>query len=141
MATKIQKPLIWAKFGFQVDYDVANWYPSFGSHISCPNQRFLYFGGHFWFKMATIAIQNSRHVVQHVLFSVNIHFHWNLLMLQIDIHRLGAIYHILCLLRFLLFPLNEVSGDILCLLCFLLSPQTKFGNLLFLYRFMHMFLL
>jgi hypothetical protein len=24
MATKIQKPLIWAKFGFQVDYDVAN---------------------------------------------------------------------------------------------------------------------
>jgi hypothetical protein len=33
MATKIQKSLIWAKFGFQVDYDVANWYPSFGSHI------------------------------------------------------------------------------------------------------------
>ena len=24
---------IWAKFGFQVDYDVANWYPSFGSHV------------------------------------------------------------------------------------------------------------
>ena len=29
--TKILR--FWAKFGFQVDYDVANWYPSFGSHI------------------------------------------------------------------------------------------------------------
>jgi hypothetical protein len=38
----------------------------------------LYFGGHFWFKMATIANQNGRHIVQHVLFPVNIHFHWNL---------------------------------------------------------------
>jgi hypothetical protein len=24
---------IWAKFGFQVDYDVANWYPLFGSYV------------------------------------------------------------------------------------------------------------
>jgi hypothetical protein len=40
------------------------------------------------------------------------------MMLRIDIHRLVAIYyHILCLLRFLL------------------SPQTKFGDLLFLHRF------
>jgi hypothetical protein len=30
---KYKNPPIWAKFGFQVDYDVANWYPSFGSHI------------------------------------------------------------------------------------------------------------
>jgi hypothetical protein len=30
---KCKNPPIWAKFGFQVDYDVANWYPSFGSHI------------------------------------------------------------------------------------------------------------
>ena len=34
MAAKIQKiPPIWAKFGFQVDYDIANWYPLFGSHV------------------------------------------------------------------------------------------------------------
>ena len=30
---KYKNPPIWGKFGFQVDYDVANWYPSFGSHI------------------------------------------------------------------------------------------------------------
>jgi hypothetical protein len=36
---------------------------------------FLYFGGHFWFKMATRANQNGRHLVQHVLLPVNIHFH------------------------------------------------------------------
>ena len=30
---KYKNPPIWTKFGFQVDYDVANWYPSFGSHI------------------------------------------------------------------------------------------------------------
>jgi hypothetical protein len=35
----------------------------------------LYFGGHFWFKMATIANQNGRYMVQHVLIPVNIHFH------------------------------------------------------------------
>jgi hypothetical protein len=33
MVAKIQKSPIWAKFGFQVDYNVANWYPSLGSHI------------------------------------------------------------------------------------------------------------
>jgi hypothetical protein len=32
---------------------------------------FLYFGGHF----ESIANQNSRHMVQHVLLPVNIHFH------------------------------------------------------------------
>jgi hypothetical protein len=36
---------------------------------------FLYFGDHFGFKMATIANQNGRHMVQHVLLPVNIHFH------------------------------------------------------------------
>jgi hypothetical protein len=30
---KFKNPPIWGKFGFQVDYDVANWYPSLGSHI------------------------------------------------------------------------------------------------------------
>ena len=28
MAAKYKNPLIWVKFDFQVDYDVANWYPS-----------------------------------------------------------------------------------------------------------------
>jgi hypothetical protein len=33
MATKIQKSSDLGKFCFQVDYDVANWYPFFGSHV------------------------------------------------------------------------------------------------------------
>jgi Ulp1 family protease len=32
--------------------------------------------------MATIANQNGRHMVQHVLLPVNIHFHWNLFIFQ-----------------------------------------------------------
>ena len=43
---------------------------------------FLYFGGHFGFKMATIANQNGRYMGQHVLLPVNIHFHWNLLIFE-----------------------------------------------------------
>ena len=43
---------------------------------------FLYFGGHFGFKMATIANQNGRHLGQHVLLPVNVHFHWNLLIFE-----------------------------------------------------------
>ena len=34
MATKYKNPPIWAKFGFQVDYDVANWYPNFTGMLS-----------------------------------------------------------------------------------------------------------
>ena len=30
---KYKNPPIWAKFGFQVDYNVANWYPLFGSNV------------------------------------------------------------------------------------------------------------
>jgi hypothetical protein len=29
-----KNPPIWAKFGFQVDYDVANWYPKFTEMLS-----------------------------------------------------------------------------------------------------------
>jgi hypothetical protein len=43
---------------------------------------FLYFGGHFGFKMAAIANQNGRRMVQHVLLPVNIHFHWNLFIFE-----------------------------------------------------------
>jgi hypothetical protein len=51
-----------------------------GSKTCCetnfrPNQRILYFGGHFGFKMAAIANRNGRNMVQHVLLPVNIHFH------------------------------------------------------------------
>ena len=44
---------------------------------------FLYFGGHFGFKMAAIANRNGRNVVQHVLLPVNIHFHWNLFIFEL----------------------------------------------------------
>ena len=53
------------------------WKPNFAEIAG-----FLYFGGHFWFKMATIANQNGRHMVQHVLLPVNIHFHWNLFIFE-----------------------------------------------------------
>jgi len=46
------------------------WNPNF-SQIG----GFLYFGGHFRLKMAAIANQDGRHMVQHVLLLVNIHFH------------------------------------------------------------------
>jgi hypothetical protein len=36
---------------------------------------FVYFGCQFGFKIATIANQHGRHMVQHVLLPVNIHFH------------------------------------------------------------------
>jgi hypothetical protein len=39
---------------------------------------FLYFGGHFGFKMATIANRNGRNMVQHILLPVNIRV-WQLL--------------------------------------------------------------
>ena len=38
-----------------------------------PNRRIFVFWQPFW-------IQNGRHMVQHVLLPVNIHFHWNLLI-------------------------------------------------------------
>jgi hypothetical protein len=47
MAAKCKNPPIWVKFGFQVDYDVANWYSS----LVCS-------GGHFESKMAA-KIQKS----------------------------------------------------------------------------------
>ena len=49
LAAKIQNPPIWAKFVFQVDYDVANWYPS----LVC-------YGGHFESKMAAKIQKSSR---------------------------------------------------------------------------------
>ena len=48
----------------------------------CPNRRIFYFGSHFGFKMAAVANQYGRHMVQHVLLPVNIHFHWNLFIFE-----------------------------------------------------------
>jgi hypothetical protein len=46
-----------------------------GNQILSQIGGFLYFGGHFGFKMATMANQNGCHMVQYVLLHVNIHFH------------------------------------------------------------------
>jgi hypothetical protein len=56
--------------GYQFRRTKSTWKPKF-PQIG----RFLYFGGHFGFKMAAIANQNGRNIVQHVLLPVNIHFH------------------------------------------------------------------
>jgi hypothetical protein len=37
-------------------------------------KKFSYFGSHFGFKMAAIANQSGRHMVEHDLLPVNIHF-------------------------------------------------------------------
>jgi hypothetical protein len=43
MTVKIQNPPIWAKFGFQVDYDVTNWYPNFTGMLSTMSRCADYF--------------------------------------------------------------------------------------------------
>ena len=48
---KYKHPPIWAKFGFQVDYDVANWYPNFTGVLSTMSRCADY----FW------NFQNGRH--------------------------------------------------------------------------------
>ena len=63
--------------GYQFTRTKSTWKPNF-SHIGW----FLYFVGHFGFKMATIANQNGRHMVQHVLLPLIIHFHWNLFIFE-----------------------------------------------------------
>jgi hypothetical protein len=54
--------------------DINSQYHNLLGNQILPKSEFLYFGGHFWFKMATIANENGRHMVQHVLLPVNIHF-------------------------------------------------------------------
>jgi Ulp1 family protease len=52
---KYHNPPIWAKFGFQVYYDVANWYPNFTGMLSVMSMQTtfgndffnFYIGGHF----------------------------------------------------------------------------------------------
>jgi hypothetical protein len=40
---KYKNPPIWAKFGFPVDYDVANWYPNFTGMLSTMSRCADYF--------------------------------------------------------------------------------------------------
>jgi hypothetical protein len=68
---KYKNPPIWAKFGFQVDYDVANWYPSFTGMLSTMSRCADYFRN---FQNCRRCHGNHKHVLIHV----NIHFHWNL---------------------------------------------------------------
>ena len=56
--------------GYQFTKTKSTWKPNF-SQIG----GFLYFVGHFGFKMATRANQNGRYMVQYVILHVNIHFH------------------------------------------------------------------
>jgi hypothetical protein len=56
--------------GYQFARTKSTWKPNF-AQIG----EFLYFGSHFGIKMVTIANQNGRHMEQHVLLPVNIHFH------------------------------------------------------------------
>ena len=63
--------------GYQFTRRKSTWKTNF-AHIG----GFLYFGDHFGFKMAAIVNQNGRHMVQHVLLLVNIHFHWNLFIFE-----------------------------------------------------------
>ena len=49
MAAKYKNPPIWEKCGFEVEYDVANWYSS----LVC-------YGGHFESKMAAKIQKSSR---------------------------------------------------------------------------------
>ena len=63
--------------GYQFARTKSIWKPNFAQIGG-----FLYFGGHFGFKMAAIANQNGRHMVQYVLLPVNIHLHWNLFIFE-----------------------------------------------------------
>ena len=69
---KYKNPPIWEKFGFQVDFDVGNWYPWFRSHIMIHFVGiFTVVCGSFWgvekkIKMATVAmvtkVQNGHQI-------------------------------------------------------------------------------
>jgi hypothetical protein len=86
---KYKNPPIWAKFGFQVDYDVANWYLSFGSHIisylvvfapfltMSPKRSFR---RHIVF--ALFLIKSPNEVWRLIVFAPNINFHWKLFIFE-----------------------------------------------------------
>ena len=71
---------------------------------------FLYFGGHFGFKMAAIANRNGRNVVQHVLLPVNIHFHWNLFIFELL--TIFFIFILVAILKILKTKSTTLSDDL-----------------------------
>ena len=66
MATKYKNPPIWAKFGFQVNYDVANLYSSlvcYGARNWMKFSRIVYIILRLRnFRMAAVAIKNVKNL-------------------------------------------------------------------------------
>ena len=97
------------------DYQLARgrstWKPNFAKIGG-----FLYFGGHFGFKMAAISNQNGHHMVQHVLLPVNIHFHWNLFIFWIFNNLfwfyIGSNFEMAAILRILKTKSTTLSDDL-----------------------------
>ena len=78
--------------------------------------EFLYFGSHFGFKMATIANRNGSNMVQHVLLPINIHFHWNLFILEFlnDFFNfyIGGHFEMAAILKILKIKSTTLSDDL-----------------------------
>ena len=83
----------------------------------CPIGGFLYFGDHFGLKMAAIANQNGRHMAQHVLLLVIIHFHRNLFIFEfLAIYfyfYIGGHFEIAAILKILKTKSTTLSDDLL----------------------------
>ena len=60
--------------------------------------------------MATIANQNDRHMVQHVLFPVNVHFHWNLFIFEFL--TIFLIFILVAILKILITKSTTLSDDL-----------------------------
>jgi hypothetical protein len=75
--------MLWSFRSYHILLLLLLWFPNevcetycFCYQILSKLEDFLYFGSYFGFKMATIANQDGRHMVEHVLLHVNIHFFW-----------------------------------------------------------------
>ena len=105
------------KMAAKVDYDVANWYPSFGSHMISYLVVFAPF----------LIMSPKRSFGRHIVFALFL------------IKSPNEVWRLIFLHRFLLLLSPQAKfGDLLFLHRFLLllSPQTKFGDFLFLHRFL-----
>jgi hypothetical protein len=68
--------------------------------------------------MATIENQYGRHMVQHVLFPVNIHFHWNLFIFEFltifEIFYIGGHFEMAVILKILITKSTTLSDNLFC---------------------------
>jgi hypothetical protein len=66
--------------------------------------------------MATIENQYGRHMVQHVLFPVNIHFHWNLFIFEFltifEIFYIGGHFELAVILKILITKSTTLSDNL-----------------------------